>query len=125
MWRKSPAGSTKPTATDASIRPPRFAVWLLCRFLPAEDRDCLLGDLTEEFRDVQVPRRGRSIARCWYWAQAIRSVAGKIVAGGRRPATGESAPKRPTAASLTTDRPGDGLMNNVIRDVRYGLRTLL
>jgi len=105
--------------------PPQLAVWLLRRCLPAEDRECLLGDLAEEFRDVQVPRRGGFGARRWYWGQMIRSLANNIASSSRRAGAGHGTRNELAAAPLTTDRPGDGLMNNLLRDVRYGFRTLL
>ena len=39
--------------------PPRWAEWLLRTLLSAEDRDCISGDLLEEYRQAIVPALGR------------------------------------------------------------------
>ena len=47
-------------------RPPRLAVWLLKRVLPAGKRgDSILGDLHEEFSLIPSPS-------LWYWRQTLR-----------------------------------------------------
>jgi hypothetical protein len=69
--------ATLPAATSMSgraspdQRPPRFAAYLL-RFLPKEQRDALLGDLEEEYREIYA-QHGRRQAWFWYWCQALTS----------------------------------------------------
>ena len=48
-------------------RPPRFATVLLWLLLPREEREFVLGDLEERWRE-------RGHARAWYWEQVLRSV---------------------------------------------------
>ena len=61
--------SPRPVVTPA---PPRVARWLLERFTIVEDRDALVGDLSEEFevRAHQSPLK----ARVWFWQQVLRSI---------------------------------------------------
>ncbi|GAB5518050.1 MAG: ABC transporter permease [Rhodothermales bacterium] len=56
-------------------RPPRLAVWLLSHFRPRGDLDLLLGDLEEEFHDIQ-HRAGQREAHRWFWRQTFRSLPG-------------------------------------------------
>ena len=51
--------------------PPRLANWLLRCFLPAMDREEIMGDLAEEFS-----LRTQSSDSCWswYWGQTLRSI---------------------------------------------------
>ncbi|MEW5915512.1 MAG: hypothetical protein AB1762_03870 [Gemmatimonadota bacterium] len=49
------------------------ALWLLQRFLPADDRDAILGDLVEE--QMLRRRAGEPNASVWFWRQVLRSVA--------------------------------------------------
>ncbi len=124
MWRKSRtdrARQTKPR--HGGHAPPRLASWLLVRFLPEEDRQWLLGDLAEEFRDVRLPGEGRGRARRWYWGQALRSLCNYALAAARRSPVVVS-PHPNTNGREAPQRNGDGLMSNLIRDIRYGFRTL-
>ena len=52
---------------------PRWAEWLLRTLLSAEDRDCISGDLLEEYRQAIVPALGRG-ADAWYIRQVARYV---------------------------------------------------
>jgi hypothetical protein len=45
---------------------------LLC--VPKQSRECLIGDLEEEFRTILVPEYGCIIARLWYWEQVLCSL---------------------------------------------------
>ena len=45
---------------------------LLC--VPKQSRECLIGDLEEEFRTILLPEYGWIIACLWYWEQAICSL---------------------------------------------------
>jgi hypothetical protein len=49
-----------------AARPPRFATWLLERFIGGPRRDSLVGDLLEQY-----PQR-RSTA--WYWRQVVTAI---------------------------------------------------
>lgn len=113
MWRKSHTGNDRAGRRKAVGRPPRLAEWLVRLALPADERDCLTGDLAEEYRDLRVPRLGAPRAWLWYWGQALRSIfhqAGRAGSG--------SAPRR---ASRRRENP----MSTLLQDIRYGARTLL
>jgi hypothetical protein len=58
------------TTQDRSVRPPRFATWVVLLLASAE-KESIEGDLFEEFSDV-VSRSGTTVARRWYWRQALR-----------------------------------------------------
>ncbi len=49
--------------------------------LPKRDRECMIGDLEEEYRRVILPKYGPRVAARWYWWQTVRSV---IAASGGR-----------------------------------------
>ncbi len=55
--------------------PPKRAEMLLHFGLPKRDRECMIGDLEEEYRRVILPKYGGRVAARWYWWQAVRSVA--------------------------------------------------
>lgn len=55
--------------------PPNRAEMLLHFGLPKRDRECMIGDLEEEYRSVILPKYGAGVAARWYWWQAVRSVA--------------------------------------------------
>jgi len=65
------SGKRKKTATSG---PPLAADWLLYLCLPKSARECVPGDLEEEFRKIIVPKVGANFARMWYWKQAIFSI---------------------------------------------------
>jgi hypothetical protein len=51
------------------------------RCLPTQDRETISGDLLEEYREAQLPRRGAVLANLWYFRQllgflAVRSFGG-------------------------------------------------
>jgi hypothetical protein len=54
--------------------PPKFGEYLLYLFLRKHERDPLLGDLEEEYREVYA-KFGRRKAQFWYYAQVVRSLA--------------------------------------------------
>ncbi len=54
-----------------STRPPRLPERLLGWVTPAAEREFLLGDLEERYRDV-LAARGKTAARVWYWSQTLR-----------------------------------------------------
>jgi len=51
--------------------PPRLANWLLRCFVPAMDREEIMGDLAEEF---SLRTQSPGSCRSWYWGQALRSI---------------------------------------------------
>lgn len=53
-------------------RPPRLARLLAQRLVDPEEREFLLGDMEEEYRELR-GRRGRVAAWAWYWLQAVGS----------------------------------------------------
>ena len=55
-------------------RTPRLAEALLRLRLPAADRECVVGDLAEEYRRLRLPLLGRFGAYRWYWGQVLRSL---------------------------------------------------
>jgi len=67
-----------------SARPPALAVALLQWLLPPAESDAILGDL-EEVYALEAADRGPRMARCWYWVQALRLMAGFIREGRRSP----------------------------------------
>lgn len=61
--------------------PPKRTAMLLHFCLPKRDRECMIGDLEEEYRTVILPKYGTRVAVRWYWWQALRSVV--AASGGR------------------------------------------
>ena len=64
--------------------PPRWLERLLLWCLPERDRETISGDLLEEYRDFQLPRRGPLRANIWYLRQflgflAVRSFGGSTM----------------------------------------------
>jgi putative ABC transport system permease protein len=90
------------------IAPPRLAVALLERCLPAEVREAFVGDLHECFHQVIVPARGLRRARYWYWREALRA-----------PFT-----LTQRAAAPAPLPPGDHPMRRLLFDLRYAVRLL-
>ena len=91
--------------TLSAPRPPRLARWLLRLGLPPDLRECVLGDLDEEFASFQMAR-GRTRAAAWYWSQAVRSVF------------------RAHAPTPDSHRSKRTLMPHLVHDLRHGLRQL-
>ena len=94
-----------------SARPPRLAEWLAALSLPGGDRDAVLGDLAEEFADLAA-ERGPRAAAAWYWRQIARSLLPNL----RRTVH--------TPPSAEPERHSGDLMESLLADVRYALRTL-
>lgn len=59
-----------------SSEPPRLPETMLRTFLNARDREVIVGDLLEEYREVVLPARGRRRAQAWYVGQVIFLVDG-------------------------------------------------
>jgi hypothetical protein len=68
--------------TQASIQPPRGAVWLIELFTPYEQAESIPGDLLEEFSDL-ASKSGVAYARGWYWRQSVRTIFHLIRSGFR------------------------------------------
>jgi putative ABC transport system permease protein len=90
--------------------PPRLAVWLLARRLPAEWLDFVVGDLEEEFQS----RRARSPADAdrWFWRQTLRCLVAPPVVG------------RHTRQLPALRSAGDPIVRTFFADLRYGFRVL-
>ncbi|HEY7497782.1 MAG TPA: ADOP family duplicated permease [Vicinamibacterales bacterium] len=91
-----------------TIDPPRLAVWLLSKRLPAEWRDFVVGDLAEEF----AARSGDSpvAAHAWFWWQTMRCLAAPP-------------PVRPNPFPVGSSQ-GDSRMPTLFADLRYALRVM-
>lgn len=63
-----------PAEASIYVSPPARAEYLLYLCLPPEQRECLPGDLYEEYNEVILIRFGESKAKWWYWGQVIRSI---------------------------------------------------
>ena len=51
--------------------PPAWAELLVTLFAPARRQDSVVGDLLEEYREVQLPRRGKRVADRWFGRHAL------------------------------------------------------
>jgi hypothetical protein len=54
-------------------QPPRTATWILGFFADGEEREHILGDLSEEYFE-RASQAGRAPARAWYWRQIAKSL---------------------------------------------------
>ena len=97
-------------------KPPRVAQLILLLFLPHRYRENQLGDMREAYL---LRCRGSSTlaARLWYWRQVIRSLAPNMVIRGRALRSNER-PDNPL-------RTRSGVMETVLQDLRYGIRSLV
>lgn len=95
------------------MTPPLLPGWLLQLALPAPEADQLLGDLDEEFTDVQSQNRGRVASHIWYWKQAAFSIAPMRRQARRRKS-------RDRARGVAPQGPSEQL----VRDFRFGVRSL-
>lgn len=64
---------------NRTLRPPRFASWLVELFTPYDQAESIPGDLDEEFFEF-AREHGLRAARHWYWRQCFRSV-GQLIVG--------------------------------------------
>ncbi len=99
--------------------PPGLAQWLLRVILPSNVVGrTIAGDLREEFgrRAARIP----NTARTWYlreaWSVGIHALKDRVT---QRAEWG-----RATAVSHTTNREKESIMPQVVRDLRYAVRTL-
>ena len=90
-----------------TVRAPRLAAWLVSRTVDDPRREEFLGDLEELFQ-LRQRERGRAEARRWYWSQTANAVVDAVRERRQRP-------KPPV---------GDSLMQTVIQDIRYAVRSL-
>lgn len=79
-WLSHRRISSHRTVAEQTV-PPKRAEMLLHFGLAKRDRECMIGDLEEEYRTVILPKYGARVAVRWYWWQAVRSVA--AASGGR------------------------------------------
>jgi hypothetical protein len=56
------------------LQPPRIAVWIVNLFARAEEAESIIGDLLEEFSQL-ASKSGVAWVRCWYWRQALKTIA--------------------------------------------------
>jgi hypothetical protein len=56
-----------------NVTPPKPAEYLLYLFLSKDNREAILGDLEEEFHEVEA-KFGMNKARIYYWVQVIKSI---------------------------------------------------
>ena len=103
------------------LKTPAVATRLIARLLPPREREDTLGDLAERFYR-HANRRGRTMARLWYWKQAIvfllrvpRERIGQRLRMAAREITTPGGPRRigPIAALAL-----------VLQDVRYAVRSI-
>ncbi|MBK5257119.1 MAG: ABC transporter permease [Vicinamibacteria bacterium] len=100
--------------TNRDPNPPRLAVRLVRLTAPLSDRDCMLGDLEEEFARRQAT--GDLKAHWWFWQQALRSTPPNL---GRRRLEA-SAWQR----ANPTHRKGDDAMTSFLYDLRFAWRSV-
>ena len=101
---RAPSGEAEPGPPTLARR---LLLWL------AGDDEWLVGDLDEELAVYQQPSRGTRAARWWYRRQVLRSVL-PLAARRVRRARSEMRRRR---------RRGDGMMGELMQDLRYTLRT--
>jgi len=113
-------------ASGPRVTPPRLAVRLLERRLPAEIAEALIGDLHAEYVGKVLPAHGRFLADLWYWGQVASIRSGALRRGARRlaamrPTTERVRPGHPSAHRAGSWR--DLLMHP--SDIRYAIRRLV
>ena len=103
------------------LKTPTAATHLIARLLPPREREDTLGDLAERFYR-HAKRRGRTMARLWYWKQAVvfllrvpRERIGQRLRTAAREITTPGGPRRiGLIAALAL----------VLQDVRYAVRSV-
>jgi putative ABC transport system permease protein len=88
------------------MTPPRLAVWLIERRVPAAEQEFVMGDLLERFGELTASR-GAAAARRWFLWEALSAAA--------RPWPGRRADPRAS---------GDGPIVPLLRDFRFGFRAV-
>jgi putative ABC transport system permease protein len=88
---------------------------MILDLLPRDLRESIAGDLAEEYESVR-RRRGRAIARAWYWWNAVRLAAlfrwEKVARGRPLPPIADQAPRRVS------------FVEGLRQDVAFGVRML-
>jgi len=100
------------------MKPPALATWLLCRAIPEEDRDGILGDLEETLRSG-MQDTGWLAKKLWYWKQSV-SLTARFV--GERFAFGKDASQPGVPTGLISRSGGS---RTVLQDLRYAVRNLV
>ncbi len=100
------------------MKPPVLASRLLRCFVPAEDRDGILGDLEETLR-VGLPDCGSLALWLWYWQQAL-SLSTQFL----RERINERRSMRRRSPGLGSGTPGSSV-GLQIQDLRYAIRGLV
>jgi len=103
------------------LKTPTAATHLIARLLPPREREDTLGDLAERFYR-HAKRRGRTMARLWYWKQAVvfllrvpRERIGQRLRTAAREITTPGGPRRiGLIAALAL----------ALQDVRYAVRSV-
>ena len=104
------------------ISPPRLAVRLLERRLPAEITDAICGDLEEEYKECRALGVSRLRADVWYWGQALTVRVGAL----RRAAKSLQARRPALSAGGWSGRRGRWGRSGISwLDVKLGLRMLV
>ncbi|HEX5070702.1 MAG TPA: ADOP family duplicated permease [Vicinamibacterales bacterium] len=94
-----------------SARPPRLARVLLGRFLPPDERECVIGDLEESFAAQIAAGLDTPTARRRYWQETFDSI--------------RTLRRRSRYVTPMPVRTGDPIMKTMLRDIRQGFRLLL
>ena len=102
----------RPTGPKA---PPRLAARLLALTAPEADRECMLGDLEEEFARRTCEGHGAD-ARSWYWGQVLRSAPANLMRRLRDAAN--------STRDAFTKRKGDPIMTSFMHDLRFAWRSM-
>ena len=66
--------SVKSVIVGDALNPPSAAEGILYLLLPRKDRECLFGDLEEEYKTIVIPKDGAVFGSFWYWRQVWASV---------------------------------------------------
>lgn len=59
--------------SEKKVNPPRLAEFFLRQFLPEREKQDLLGDYEEYYKDI-LNQKGRFISSLWYWLQIINLI---------------------------------------------------
>jgi predicted permease len=114
-----------------TFRPPAFISFLLRIILPRSEHARVIGDLEEEYLDLEIPRRGRLGAWRWYWREGLSLLgaysAAMLKKGARRDISVVLDARRLRRHSRHYDELSEGMasgMEKFAQDMRYALRSL-
>jgi hypothetical protein len=113
-----------------SSRLPRLPVFLLRFFLPSTEHATVLGELSEEYLDEELPIRGPIRAYIWFWGECVSlSLAylwAAVARGRSREITvimdARRLRRRSTVYGPSRER--GGRFESVRQDLRHGMRSL-